>query len=124
MIARRALPLTVLALTLPVLAACSSSSSPAAEGVNVQAGADICSVAPAEVKAGPISVNVNWVGEGPGTVSLYAEADGAFTVLTGQVGDLTDGGTTSFTADVTTGQYEISCAVGSGADTRRPLVVS
>ena len=112
-----------LVAALPLLSACSSSSS--AVAVNVQAGKDICTVAPAEVAPGTVSVNVNWVGEGPGEVYLYAEENGAFTKVAGEVEDLTNGLTKSFTADVTTGQYEIACKVGSDqVGVRKPLVVT
>lgn len=114
----------VAALTVPLLAACTSSGS-SAQGINVQAGADICTAAPAEAKAGTVSINVNWVGEGPGEVYLYAQENGEFTKVAGEVEDLTDGLTKSFTAEVTAGDYEIACKVG--ADTvgaRTPLAVS
>lgn len=123
--ARPVLLLAAAPLLVAPLVGCASKSGGGSSPIAVQAGKGTCTVAPAAVKATQVSVNVNWTGEGPGEVYLYAKDDaGAFTKVVGEVEDLTDGLTKTFTADVTPGAYEIACKTSAtDPGTRRPLQV-
>jgi len=117
---RSALRAAAALLVLPVLAACAS----AAEGtpVTVKGTAGACDVSPASVKPGAVTITATWDGEGTGEVYLYAEENGAFTKILGEVEDLT---TTpkSFTAEVEAGTYEVKCE-GGGQEVRTKFEVA
>ncbi|MFN8167275.1 MAG: hypothetical protein U0S36_00680 [Candidatus Nanopelagicales bacterium] len=116
----RRLSLASALLLVPVLAACTSSTA-AGTPVTVTAGKGTCTVAPTSVPAGSVTITATYTGEGTGEVYLYAQENGAFTKILGEVEDLT---TTpkSFTAEVTTGAYEVKCE-GGGQETRVALTV-
>lgn len=100
---------------LPVLAACSSSADEGSP-IGVQAAKDQCLVKPQVVKPGPVNVQVNWSGEGPGEVYVYGEENGSYTKVVGEIEDLTDGLTKTFTVDLAEGKYEVSCKLVSATD--------
>jgi hypothetical protein len=108
-------------LLVPVLAACSSTAGSVAT-VTVKAGVGTCDVAPTSVPKGQITVSATYAGEGTGEVYLYAEENGAFTKILGEVEDLGET-TKTFTADVVAGTYEIKCE-GGGQDKRVPITVT
>ncbi len=117
----RRLVLATSLLLVPVLAACSSTSGSVAT-VTVKAGVGTCDVAPASVPKGQITLTATYTGEGTGEVYLYAEENGAFTKILGEVEDLGETAKT-FTADVAAGTYEVKCE-GGGQEKRVPLTVT
>jgi hypothetical protein len=118
---RIALSTAAALLVVPALAACSNSASSVAT-VTVKAGVGTCDVSPTSVPPGQITISATYSGDGTGEVYLYAEENGAFTKILGEVEDLTTT-TKTFTADVTAGTYEVKCE-GGGQEKRVPLTVT
>jgi hypothetical protein len=108
-------------LLLPSLAACSNSAASVAT-VTVKAGVGTCDVSPTSVPKGQITVSATYTGDGTGEVYLYADENGAFTKILGEVEDLTSA-TKTFTADVSPGTYEVKCE-GGGQEKRVQLTVT
>ncbi len=108
-------------LVVPLLAACSNSAASVAT-VTVKAGVGTCDVSPTSVPKGQITVSATFTGNGTGEVYLYADDNGAFTKILGEVEDLTSA-TKTFTADVAPGTYEVKCE-GGGQEQRVKITVT
>lgn len=108
-------------LVVPMLAACSNSTASIAT-VTVKAGVGTCDVTPTSVPKGQITVSATYTGDGIGEVYLYADENGAFTKILGEVEDLTSA-TKTFTADVAPGTYEVKCE-GGGQEKRVQISVT
>jgi len=118
---RIALSAAAALLVVPALAACSNSASSVAT-ITVKAGVGTCDVSPTSVPKGQITVSATYTGDGTGEVYLYAEENGAYTKILGEVEDLTSTAKT-FTAEVSPGTYEVKCE-GGGQEKRVQVSVT
>lgn len=118
---RIALSAAAALLVVPALAACSNSAASVAT-ITVKAGVGTCDVSPTSVPKGQITVTGSYTGDGTGEVYLYANENGAYTKILGEVEDLASA-SKSFTADVSPGTYEIKCE-GGGQEKRVQITVT
>ncbi len=120
----------VVVVATGTLAACGSTSGGAAPSGSGAGGAltvtvsdGACDVSTATLTAGTVEVTATSKAGSEAEVYLYAQENGAYTKILGEVEGLSNGLSKSFTATVPAGSYEVKCESG-GKEIRVPVTAA